>query len=62
VDSVQAPLARREQAWTRLGSDLDREALARMSFELPFEDLLERAPQILAGAIRGRAVVRLPQA
>jgi acrylyl-CoA reductase (NADPH) len=62
VDSVQAPLARREQAWTRLGSDLDREALARMSFELPFEELLERAPQILAGAIRGRAVVRLPQA
>jgi acrylyl-CoA reductase (NADPH) len=59
VDSVQAPLERRREAWQRLAGELDREALAALSFDLPFDELLERAKEILAGRVRGRAVVDL---
>ena len=61
VDSVQAPLARREEAWARLADELDRAALADLSFDLAFGELLDRAPDILAGKVRGRAVVDLAQ-
>jgi acrylyl-CoA reductase (NADPH) len=57
VDSVQAPMARREVAWQRLAEQLDMEKLEALSFDLPFSDLLERGPEILAGKVRGRAVV-----
>ena len=59
VDSVQAPLARRELAWQRLGSDLDIAKLEALSFDLPFEEVPAAAEKILAGEIRGRAVVDL---
>ena len=57
VDSVQAPLARRELAWQRLASDLDIAKLEALSFELPFDDLPSAGQDILAGKIRGRAIV-----
>ena len=57
VDSVQAPMARRVEAWRRLGEELDLEQLEALSFELPFSELLEAAPKILAGGTRGRAIV-----
>ena len=59
VDSVQAPMARRLQAWTRLADELDLTKLNDLSFDLPFSDLKDRAAQILAGQVRGRAVVDL---
>tara|TARA_R110002110_G_scaffold66978_1_gene183011 strand:+ start:101992 stop:102984 length:993 start_codon:yes stop_codon:yes gene_type:complete len=59
VDSVQAPMARRLEAWSRLARDLDIQALESLSFDLPFSQLLERAPDILAGKIRGRAIIDL---
>jgi len=59
VDSVQAPMHRRETAWSRLAQELDMQKLDALSFELPFGDLLERAPEILAGRIRGRAIIDL---
>jgi acrylyl-CoA reductase (NADPH) len=59
VDSVQAPMARRITAWQRLASDLDIAKLEALSFDLPFSELLETAPKILAGQVRGRAIVDL---
>jgi acrylyl-CoA reductase (NADPH) len=57
VDSVQAPRPRRVSAWQRLAAELDTDRLEALSFDLPFSDLLERGPEILAGKVRGRAVV-----
>lgn len=59
VDSVQAPMARRVEAWRRLASDLDIARLEALSFDLPFSQVLETAPKILAGQVRGRAIVDL---
>ncbi|MDP5053307.1 MAG: oxidoreductase [Congregibacter sp.] len=59
VDSVQAPMTRRVTAWHRLAEELDMQKLAALSFGLPFDELLSRAPDVLAGKIRGRAVVAL---
>ena len=60
IDSVMAPLERRRQAWQRLAADLDLAKLDELSFDLDFEDLPRAAEDILAGKIRGRAVVKLP--
>lgn len=57
VDSVSAPLAKREQAWQRLARDLNPAALARMTTVEPMSRLAELAPQILAGQTRGRIVI-----
>ncbi|EAQ95755.1 acrylyl-CoA reductase (NADPH) [Congregibacter litoralis] len=59
VDSVQAPMSRRLTAWDRLAKELDLSKLEALSFDLPFSEVLSRAPEILAGNIRGRAVVDL---
>ncbi|EED32502.1 alcohol dehydrogenase, zinc-binding domain protein [gamma proteobacterium NOR5-3] len=59
VDSVQAPMARRLVAWRRLAEELDMGKLEALSFDLPFSEVLSRAPDILAGKIRGRAIVDL---
>jgi acrylyl-CoA reductase (NADPH) len=59
VDSVQAPMARRLIAWNRLAKELDMDKLEALSFDLPFSEVLSRAPDILAGKVRGRAVVDL---
>lgn len=59
VDSVQAPMARRLTAWSRLAEELDMKKLEALSFDLPFSEVLSRAPDILAGKTRGRAIVDL---
>ncbi len=57
VDSVMAPMARRERAWQRLARDLKTEALAQMSQVEPMSRLAELAQDVLAGRIRGRVVI-----
>lgn len=59
VDSVQTPMPRRLIAWNRLANELDMHKLDALSFDLPFSEVLSRAPDILAGKVRGRAVVDL---
>jgi len=59
VDSVQAPMARRQTAWARLAKDLDLDLLESLSFDVPFTEVLALAPNILAGQVRGRAIVDL---
>ncbi len=60
VDSVQCPMPQRREAWKRLAQDLDPDLLERMIQEVDFEHLPEAGKDILAGRIRGRAVVAVP--
>lgn len=59
IDSVMAPLVRREAAWARLAKDLDRSKLAALTTETHLAGALDAAPQILAGQVRGRLVVNV---
>ncbi len=59
IDSVMAPMARREAAWTRLATDLDRGKLASMTTTIPLAQAMEAASDILAGQTRGRVVVEV---
>jgi acrylyl-CoA reductase (NADPH) len=59
IDSVMCPLRRRKEAWTRLASDLDRQKLAAMTREIGLSEVIGVAPQILAGQVRGRIVVKI---
>jgi acrylyl-CoA reductase (NADPH) len=57
VDSVMAPRADREEAWARLAADLDRGKLDAITSQVSLAQALERAPDVLAGRVRGRLVV-----
>lgn len=57
IDSVMAPRAEREEAWARLASDLDRGKLDAITTGLSLAEAIGRAPEILAGSVRGRLVV-----
>ena len=57
IDSVMAPLARREEAWARLAADLDRGTLAAMTRTIGFSQVEEIARAIVEGRVRGRVVV-----
>lgn len=59
VNSVTAPLARRNLAWQRLASDLDAHKLDAMTQEITLGQVIAAAPEILAGKIRGRTVVNV---
>jgi acrylyl-CoA reductase (NADPH) len=59
IDSVMAPLARRQRAWDRLARDLDPALLERMIEEVSLEDAVAKAAQLMAGQVRGRVVVRI---
>lgn len=57
IDSVMAPMARREVAWTRLARDIDRGALAAITRTVGLAQALEVGYAILDGQVRGRVVV-----
>lgn len=57
VDSVNAPLPKREQAWQRLAKDLPADKLATITTVEPMSELPELAGAILAGKVRGRVVI-----
>ncbi|NYF34890.1 MDR family oxidoreductase [Stenotrophomonas sp. JAI102] len=57
IDSVNAPYAAREQAWTRLASDLDLGKLARTTQVIGLAEVPARAGQVLQGRVQGRTVV-----
>ncbi|MBE7366716.1 acrylyl-CoA reductase (NADPH) [Ramlibacter pallidus] len=58
VDSVMAPMALREQAWSRLARDLDPQLLEAMTTEIPLSQAVEAAQKLMAGQVRGRYVVK----
>jgi acrylyl-CoA reductase (NADPH) len=59
VESAYVPKAKRINAWHRLSKDLDKRKLASMTQTRSWKELLELAPQILAGKIRGRVVLEI---
>ena len=59
IDSVQCPKNRREEAWRRLDSDLDRGKLEAMTTQIGLADVIETAGRILEGRVRGRIVVKV---
>jgi acrylyl-CoA reductase (NADPH) len=59
IDSVQCPRERREEAWRRLDSDLDRGKLEMMTTQIGLSDVIDTAGSILDGRIRGRIVVKV---
>lgn len=59
IESVMCPIERRREAWKRLETDLNRQKLAAMTREIGLSDVLDVAPQILEGKVRGRIVVKI---
>lgn len=57
VDTVNAPMPLREQAWARLASDLDPQRLDRMTQVVGLGAAIASATQVLKGHIRGRTLV-----
>ena len=59
IDSVYQPKARREAAWERLASDLDRDLLSSTLEEIALVDVQKQAALVLSGQVRGRSVVNI---
>lgn len=57
INSVDATLALRQEAWGRLARDLDVELLDGMTEVVPLAAAKDAAARILAGGVRGRTVV-----
>ncbi|MGC3995605.1 MAG: MDR family oxidoreductase [Propionicimonas sp.] len=57
VDSVVAPLADREAAWTRLARDLDLDVLDGLTETVPLAGAIDAAARLLAGEAHGRIAV-----
>lgn len=57
IDSVMAPIARREAAWARLASELDAAKLDSITTTIGFDDIISIAEDILDGKVRGRVIV-----
>jgi acrylyl-CoA reductase (NADPH) len=61
INSVTCALPRRIEAWDRLVRDLDPEKLKTISHTIPFDSVIDVAPDVLAGKVRGRIVIEIPQ-
>jgi acrylyl-CoA reductase (NADPH) len=59
MDSAQMPIGRRRNIWDRLATDLRPRALGRHAAEVTLETLDDALDGILAGAARGRWIVRI---
>lgn len=57
INSVDAPLQLREQAWRALADELDAAMLDEMTTTIPLSGAIDAADDILAGRVRGRTVV-----
>ena len=57
VNSVDAPVELRREAWRRLAADLDLGLLDELTTEIALADVVHHGPQIVAGSVRGRIVV-----
>ncbi len=59
IDSVMAPMALRQQAWTRLAKDLDMAKLDSITKEIGMDAVIATAAALLEGKVRGRVVVNV---
>lgn len=60
IDSVQCPIELRREAWGRLARDLDHTKLSEITQEISLDQVIDTAPKILDGKVRGRIVVKIP--
>ena len=54
---ARTPRARRERAWARVARDLPPDLVDALTTEIPLDDVPAWSEKILAGQVRGRAVV-----
>ncbi|MDP4608952.1 MAG: oxidoreductase [Burkholderiaceae bacterium] len=59
IDSVMAPMAKREAAWLALAQQLDLAKLDSLTTEVALADAPRVAGEIMAGAVKGRVVVNV---
>lgn len=59
IDSVMCPQPRRQLAWQKLATDLDRGKLDAVTSEVGLAQAIEIASTLLAGKVRGRVVVKV---
>jgi acrylyl-CoA reductase (NADPH) len=59
INSVTLPKSLREEAWSRLVRDLDRDKLRAMTTTINFDAIRETAEKIVDGKVRGRVVVEI---
>jgi acrylyl-CoA reductase (NADPH) len=59
IDSVMCPIEKRNIAWSRLASDLDRGKLTEITQEIGLDEVVGAGAKILAGQVRGRIVVKI---
>jgi acrylyl-CoA reductase (NADPH) len=59
IDSVMCPAAERREAWRRLAIDLDPAKLEAITTSITLAEVIDKAPDILAGKVRGRIVVEV---
>jgi len=59
IDSVMAPIGKRQAAWNRLATDLDLIKLESMMEEITLDQVPEYAKALMAGQVTGRIVVKL---
>jgi acrylyl-CoA reductase (NADPH) len=59
IDSVMAPLPKRQAAWAQLASSLDVAKLDALTVEIPLGEAVAAATQLMAGHVRGRLVVNV---
>lgn len=60
IDSVMAPLPKRQKAWDRLARDLDSAHLAAATTHRPLADVIAVAHDLMTGKVRGRVVIDVP--
>ncbi len=58
IDSVQCPYDQRVAVWDALAENLDADRLESMTTEVALADVVDLAPHILSGQVKGRTVVR----
>jgi acrylyl-CoA reductase (NADPH) len=61
IDSAMCPVERRKQVWARLGADVPRDKLEKITKVAALADLTRLAKEILDGQVRGRVVVDVNQ-
>ena len=59
IDSVMAPLPRRQEAWSRLARDLDPALLEAIVEDCSLDEAAVRANDLMQGKVRGRIVVNI---
>ena len=59
INSVYVSRSDRQLMWERLTSDLPLHLLDSMTQEAPLEAVFELGEKIIAGAIRGRTVIKI---